>query len=120
MNFYCTKMGETTQVLWVKNQTNRQVNYLVSYQYPDTTIPDNYNGLGTVPALSYTPEDIKKDSWTEVFDQFPSDTMTVFIISTDTLIRYGWQQVRSGYKILKRYDLSKDDLARLNYEIVYP
>ena len=63
--------------------------------------------------------------WEKVFSAFPKDTMSVFIFHTDTLNKYTWEEVRDKYMILKRYDLSLDDLTKLNNkysvpEIPYP
>jgi len=119
--FSCIKnpFVENAQVFFVRNETNKNVVYLVSKQYPDTSIPDNYNGLATVPAGMRTPQSFRTDSWDKVFSQFPSDTISVFIISSDTLAAYNWQAIRSAYKIIKRYDLSRQDLERMSYEIIY-
>ena len=47
--------------------------------------------------------------------------LSVFIIfHSDTMEKYTWEEVRDGYEILKRYDLSLDDIKRLDYTIVYP
>ena len=58
-------------------------------------------------------------SWEKFFKMFPSDTLSVFIFHTDTLNKYSWEEVRDGYKILRRYDFGKEDLENL-YELVYP
>lgn len=58
--------------------------------------------------------------WEKVFLAFPKDTMSVFIFHTDTLNKYTWEDVRNGYMVLKRYDLSLDDLKRINFTITYP
>lgn len=57
----------------------------------------------------------------EFFDRFlPRDTLFLFVFSTDTLNKYSWQEIRDGYKILKRYDLSLQDLKEMNFKIIYP
>ena len=56
----------------------------------------------------------------EIFFNLPKDTLSVFIFHTDTLTEYTWNEVRDKYMILKRYDLSLDDLRRLNFKITYP
>ena len=50
----------------------------------------------------------------------PHDTLSVFIFHTDTLKNNSWEEVRDHYKILKRYDLSQDDLEKMHWKIVYP
>jgi hypothetical protein len=59
-------------------------------------------------------------SWESFFQELPKDTLSVFIFHTDTLNKYPWEEVRNGYMILKRYDLSLDDLKRSNFTITYP
>ena len=58
--------------------------------------------------------------WDVFFDRLPKDTLSVFIFHTDTLNKYTWDEVRDGYMILRRYDLSESDLKQMDYTIVYP
>ena len=48
------------------------------------------------------------------------DTLIVFVFNDDTLARYGWQTVRENYLVHQRYDLSLDDLRRLNWQLYFP
>ena len=57
--------------------------------------------------------------WDKFFENLSYDTLSVFIFHTDTLNKYSWEEVRDGYKILKRYDLGKDDLENM-HQLVYP
>jgi hypothetical protein len=66
----------------------------------------------------YSYLDSKKD-WDEVLVS-PKDTISMFILSKDTLDKYDWAKIRSDYNILKRYDLSLADLQRMNWTITYP
>jgi hypothetical protein len=59
-------------------------------------------------------------SWERFFQELPKDTLSVFIFHTDTLNKYSWEEVRDGYMILKRYDLSLEDLKQCNFTITYP
>lgn len=44
-----------------------------------------------------------------------------FVFDADTLNKYSWNQIRTGYKILKRYDLSiENGLKQIKYVITYP
>ncbi|MCR4773506.1 MAG: hypothetical protein K5854_04030 [Prevotella sp.] len=52
--------------------------------------------------------------------RLPKDTLSVFIISCDTLNKYGYDVVAKENRILVRYDLSIPDLERMNYNIPYP
>jgi hypothetical protein len=61
-----------------------------------------------------------KFSWNKFFEILPHDTLSLFIFHTDTLNMYSWEEVRDGYKILWRYDLSLEDLQGMNWTITYP
>jgi hypothetical protein len=48
------------------------------------------------------------------------DTLSVFIFDAQVLENTPWDTVKAKYIILKRYDLSLDDLNKLNWTITYP
>jgi len=60
------------------------------------------------------------EKWENVFPELPKDTLSIYIFSADALKAYDWSKVKEGYKILKRYDLSLNDLKKLNWVITYP
>ena len=91
--------------------------------YPDTLISDfSKDWLSN----SFSPKSMRNDissssNWKSVFDgRAPQDTLSLFIFASDTLAKYSWEEVRKGYKVLARYDLSLEDLERLNFELSYP
>jgi hypothetical protein len=59
-------------------------------------------------------------SWEKFFKELPIDTLSVFIFHTDTLNKYSWKEIRDGYMILKRYDLSLEDLKKSHFKVTYP
>ena len=56
----------------------------------------------------------------EIFKYLPKDTLSVYFFHPDTLAKYPWETIRKEYNILKRYDLSIEDMQLLDYEIAYP
>ncbi len=56
----------------------------------------------------------------EFFGRLPSDTLSIFIFSADTLAKYTWEQIQEDYNVLVRYDLSLQDLEDLNFDVIYP
>ena len=105
--------------IWVQNNSNVIINYLVSYNYPDTIIPDQYSNLAGIKAMNKGDYQSKKD-WDAVFAENNASKISFFFFSPDTITKYGWNDVRSGYKILKRKDLSLQDLKNSNYTVTYP
>jgi hypothetical protein len=103
----------------VENKSDKPVYFLVSHTYPDTTIPDAYDERRLVSPGSKNPFDSDK-KWEEVFKELPADTLSVFIFNSDTINNTTWEEIRSGYMISKRYDVSIDDLKNNSWTITYP
>lgn len=88
--------------------------------YPDTVLP---------ATNQYIIKEIKSGSryiydsgikWNEIFSKLLQDTLSIYIFHTDTLKQNSWEEIKNGYKVLKRYDLSLEDLENLNWELTYP
>ncbi len=52
-------------------------------------------------------------------NHYGQDAVAV-ITRIDTLLSHSWKEIRNGYKILVRYDLSAEDLESLKGKIYYP
>ncbi len=104
----------------VNNQTSRGLIINISEAYPDTSIPLNNSKMFGVPPGSKTGKVFKGKKWSDVFARTPKDTLSVFLFSSDTVVVYSWDEIRSGYKVLKRFDLSQQDLEAMNYTVTYP
>ncbi|MBR3936990.1 MAG: hypothetical protein IKJ66_03545 [Bacteroidaceae bacterium] len=94
--------------------------------YPDTLLPPADTGyfsvdssLCIVPPMNScilgTSYEVNRKNI-----QYRKDLLMFYVFSVDTLEKYSWEDIRKGYKILKRYDLSIDDLDSLNWTITYP
>jgi hypothetical protein len=122
----CTASGcekplgaERVYSIWIKNNAGFGISYLISQTYPDTVIPNQEHSL-----LMLKPSEEKvfdqKEKWEEFFSQLPADTLSIFFFSNDTLAKYGFETVRTSYKVLKRRDVSLQDLKNSNYTVTYP
>jgi hypothetical protein len=87
--------------------------------YPDS-LPETNNYIVYDISKVIRPGYESHLNWEKFFQTLPKDTLSVFIFHTDTLNKYSWEQVRDGYKISKRYDLSLEDLKQRNWTIMYP
>ncbi|MBS1748662.1 MAG: hypothetical protein JST63_02035 [Bacteroidetes bacterium] len=109
--------------LWVKNNGTFPICTFTSFQYPDTTIPDLTGrewDLETISPAESAVYDFPIRNWKELFEQLPADTLSLFVFHADTIQKYGWQEIRNEYKILKRIDLSQRDVENMNSTIQYP
>ena len=91
--------------------------------YPDTTLSLNRAFLGI-------PQNKGKEryafggidlSWEYIYKNIIiNDTMSVFIFDSEILENIEWKEIRDNYMILKRYDLSLEDLQKLDFTLYYP
>ena len=49
-----------------------------------------------------------------------TDTLRLFLFHSDSVDYLGWNKIRDDYMVLVRYDLSQEDIYRLNTYIDYP
>ena len=60
-------------------------------------------------------------SWGKFYKEgVPSDTISFIVYDFKDLENLEWSVIRDEYKILKRYDLSLEDLKKLNFALYYP
>ena len=90
--------------------------------YPDTLLPKADIGrycskIEPKHQWGWSP-DLTDKQMREQFGE--ADTLIFFVFSVETLNKYTWEEIREGYKILKRYDLSIQNLDSLNWTITYP
>jgi hypothetical protein len=91
--------------------------------YPDTLLLDiepTFVYTGGVKSSRRIGGNSLDISWEKIYDYLPHDTLSYHLFDKDTLHHYGWNDVRTNYKILVRYDLSLDDILELDATITYP
>ena len=123
------ELGETAYKFDIRNNTDYTVYYYEAfseehtYVYPDTIIREReFNFLS--PSGKIRPKTaLHLGGFSTIESEFktlPKDTLSVYFFHPDTLAKYPWETIRKDYNILKRYDLSIEDMQLLDYEIVYP
>jgi len=51
----------------------------------------------------------------ELFEEhLPADTLSIYIFHADTIANQSWDRIRDEYMVLKRYDLSLEDIKSLD------
>lgn len=116
ISFGCEKPVDKVYSIRVENSSNDTIQFYASYVYPDTTIVSEKPRLKLAYPNKYGHID-SKEKWEDVL---PKDTLIVFIFSKDTVDAYSWEDLRTEYNVLKRYDLSISDLEAMNWTITYP
>ncbi len=121
------KEKDCHKVITFKNTRNDTLFVVSSSQYPDTL---NLEGIPN-PLLdqSFTMV-LPKENNTQVLrrrdcielafkDLIPSDTLMVYVFDSKVIEDSPWDTIKANYNVLKRYDLSLDDLKRMNWIITY-
>ena len=57
-------------------------------------------------------------TWERVYEE--QDTLAFYVFDAEVLETTPWDTVKANYMILKRYDLSLQDLESMNWTITYP
>lgn len=88
-------------------------------QYPDTTLPNTKPALQKARVGKSCYFD-SRTPWEENLKKLSADTLSVFFIDNAVYENEPWDSIRVHYKILRRLDLSIENLKALNYKIKYP
>ncbi len=128
-NQSCDDKGEDChKTITFKNETADTLYVVGSTFYPDTSIyagiPNpvlDPNFTRVLPNESNSRALWDRDCLELSFkDLIPSDTMMVYVFDAHVIETTAWDSVKVNYLVLKRYDLSLDDLKRMNWTITYP
>jgi hypothetical protein len=121
----CRKIGR--EVIELKNNYTDTIFTVVAWAgmnhlYPDTLLPLNRPGMRYVPPgkKRVINETGMGGNWASIFSNLPSDTLSIYLFDSKTLSGNDWQEIRDGYLILKRFDLSLHDLKDNNFTLTYP
>ena len=127
----CNKGDENChKTIVFNNQTDNALYVRGSFDYPDTLaissdanpiLDPNFSKVGA----NETNENVlwRRDCFETVFingTTIPSDTLMVYVFDANVLETTPWETVISDNLILKRYDLSLDDLKNMDWTINYP
>lgn len=101
------------------NNTKQLIVYSTSFLYPDTTLNANNAVKGGIQPHDFTYFSSTHD-WEKVFQENNATKLSFFFFSPDTISKYGWDDVRTNYRVLKRKDFTLQELKDQNYTVSYP
>lgn len=122
------KEKECHKTITFKNATSDTLYVVSSFHYPDTTTlvgisnPElDPNFTKVFPNESNTQVQWGRDCIESDFKfSIPSDTMMIYVFDAKVLKETQWDTVKANYMVLKRYDLSLQDLESMYWTITYP
>lgn len=120
----CSKQNNSDYIKII-NSSNQSIFADIQYNYPDTLIVDSDLNITDVTkeilSNSFTEITLYVASWEEIIKQRNSfETVTFFFISTDTIDKYSFDEVKKNYNILERRHLNIEELKRSNWTVIYP
>lgn len=122
----CKKNNENPKFITFKNNSSIPVYTYFSFNFPDTMLllNDKEKGLGGLikPGKELKePTADKYRRWNDYISASNTQSMLmVFFLSEDVVNQYSLEQIQKDYKILKRYDLTVDQLKSMKWEVTYP
>ncbi|MCK9618285.1 MAG: hypothetical protein M0R21_10685 [Lentimicrobiaceae bacterium] len=112
------------------NNSNKSLYLMGDLYYPDTldfihsSSPEPESTIYKVyPNKNNTKALRRRVCFEDAFDDgmsIPSDTLMVYVFDAEIIEKIPWSSVTHYYLVLKRYDLSLQDLQRMNWTITYP
>jgi len=114
------------QVLTFENTTNKHIYVSSSFKYPNTEAfkyhPDPLLSPvdSKIEALEENTHILSGRTCYEVsLENAESSIIMVYVFDGTTLETSTWQTVKDNNLVLKRYDLTLEDLEGMNWEIIY-
>jgi hypothetical protein len=118
---YCCDPDDVGEPIKFVNNSVSTLYITYSVDFPDTSIGTIYDICNEIEphsnCLSYNTDG---DNWDKEFKKNSNDILLFFIFDADTIGKYGLATCKSEYKILKRYQYSKNDIENLDRTITYP
>ena len=85
--------------------------------FPDTILPVediNIRNFGRSTRFGNGTDFIR------IINELPKDTLSFYFFDPNVIENEGWEKVRDEYLVLRRYDLSEDDLRTLDFTVPFP
>lgn len=127
----CCKLKNSDCIyqLTVTNNTSRNLRILRNHYFPDTL--QMFSGTSNTYFLEPNSSIIinagvakckEITCWEPLFGSnkyggIPSGVLMIGVVDEDTINTIGWETVKANYQLLKRYDLTFQDLNNLNWNI---
>lgn len=113
-------------MLILNNLSNQSIVYSIEVNPPsDTTLASISYPLSPANINEITLDAMESDTISESFikmlrEDFKDRILIVFFLSKDTIDQVPWERIRAENLVLRRYDLTLEDLEALNWTIEYP
>ena len=110
--------AEMSYRITIDNSTTKSIFTFYQLNFPDTNLQENtpFYKVALPQSVTYLQS---QEKWENVINSNSHNVITIFIMDYDSLQKYGWQTMRSQYKILDRFELTTDSLQKLQWTLTY-
>ena len=115
--------GDPIKII-AKNNLADTVCFVTQFNYPDTNLI-NFTATSEARGTTVYPNSESRfwafSGWErEIKERNSKEVLIIVVYSHDTLQKYSFDQIQSNYNILRRYDLTIEQLRALNWTVTYP
>lgn len=121
----CKEEADCHETIIFKNNSSKSLYIHASGSYPDTTSfevefpnPALNKEIYKVAAYSKNTSALWYRSCLE-FTFKSNDTLMIFVFDANVLETIPWDTIKSKHLVLKRYNLSLEDLEQMNWKLIY-
>lgn len=115
----CGKGPDHHYVISIENNSGTTISLYGAYILPDTAI-SIIKPVLKIASPGKVTEIYDDEVNDDKFNRLESNKLTIFIFNSDSVARYPWDTIRLNYRILKKYELNKNDLNNMGGYIKYP
>lgn len=110
-----------SNVLEIENHSNAVILYQFGNSFPDTLLwEENPFSEQNIDKSSIEPGKSVEIPFFNSVAQNPNQKTCLFFLDKVTVVNSDWNTIRNNYDILDRFDFTEQDLARLNWHLVFP
>lgn len=115
----CNPHDDYVRHFKIINNSDASIYIAFSYSYPDTSL----SKINNIPYsnANQTQKVFSKNSLSQRTGVFEiSSTCLMFIFDAHTIETTPWDSIVKHNKVLKRYQLTKSDMEKMNWIVTYP
>ncbi len=107
------------------NNSDEVIIYYEEFKKPNDTALNSNSYFPTsqqIEMASIPADDVVfiEGPYVSLFESLENEVLMIFLFSKDTIDQVPWDRIRDEYLILRRYDLTLEDLEAMNWTIEYP
>ena len=87
---------------------------------PDTSLPLQMPRAVNIKTGDYQTFFDAKTDLSDIYAQYRTNTISLFVFSTELLSAVGWDSIRTTYSVLQRYDIGLNDFQSLSHYPTFP